>query len=55
MAQDTIVAIATAQGRGAIGVVRASGPAVPALMRQICGRDLSYIFLRQTPTPEKMF
>ena len=40
MAQDTIVAIATAQGRGAIGVVRASGPAVPALMRQICGRDL---------------
>ncbi len=40
MAQDTIVAIATAQGRGAIGVVRVSGPAAPALMHQICGRDL---------------
>lgn len=40
MAQDTIVAIATAQGRGAIGVVRASGPAVSALITQICGREL---------------
>jgi tRNA modification GTPase len=38
--QDTIVAIATATGRGAIGVVRFSGPAVPAAMRAICGELL---------------
>jgi tRNA modification GTPase len=40
MAQDTIVAIATAQGRGAIGVVRASGPGVGLLMQHLCGREL---------------
>lgn len=40
MAIDTIVAVATAVGRGAIGVVRVSGPAAPALARAICGKDL---------------
>jgi tRNA modification GTPase len=37
---DTIVAIATASGRGAIGVVRASGPACKALMQSVCGKPL---------------
>jgi tRNA modification GTPase len=37
---DTIVAIATAPGRGAIGVVRASGPLVPALAAEVTGKPL---------------
>lgn len=37
---DTIAAIATAPGRGAVGVVRLSGPAVPALVVSLFGRDL---------------
>ena len=37
---DTIVAIATAPGRGAIGVVRVSGPALTAIMQAVCGRAL---------------
>ncbi|MBU3724569.1 MAG: tRNA uridine-5-carboxymethylaminomethyl(34) synthesis GTPase MnmE [Burkholderiaceae bacterium] len=41
MSTDTIVAIATAPGRGAIGVVRASGPAVQAIMQAVCGRALT--------------
>ena len=36
-ATDTIAAIATAQGRGALGVVRASGPAVPQLLQALVG------------------
>lgn len=40
MSGDTIVAIATAPGRGAIGVVRASGPACRDLMHALCGREL---------------
>lgn len=36
-ATDTIAAIATAQGRGALGVVRASGPAVPSLVEGLTG------------------
>jgi len=35
---DTIVAIATAPGRGAVGVVRLSGPAVPRLTEALLGR-----------------
>ena len=35
---DTIAAIATPPGRGGIGIVRASGPAVPVLARGILGR-----------------
>ncbi len=39
-AADTIVAIATPPGRGGIGVVRVSGPAVPAVIAGIVGRAL---------------
>jgi tRNA modification GTPase len=38
---DPIVAIATAPGRGAVGIVRISGPGLAPLARAICGRDLS--------------
>ncbi len=37
---DTIVAMATAPGRGAIGVVRVSGPAVRVVMQALCARVL---------------
>jgi tRNA modification GTPase len=35
---DAIVAMATAPGRGAVGIVRASGPDLSALMLAVCGR-----------------
>lgn len=35
---DTIVAIATAPGRAAVGVVRVSGPGVPTICRGLMGR-----------------
>lgn len=35
--RDTIVAIATPNGRGGIGVVRVSGAAVPGIARALCG------------------
>jgi len=35
---DTIAAVATAPGRGAVGIVRVSGPLVPALAMQLLGR-----------------
>lgn len=34
---ETIVAVATAAGRGGIGVVRVSGPLVPAIADALCG------------------
>src|SRR6266536_1031110 len=37
---DTIAAIATPPGRGGIGVIRVSGPAVPAMLTALFGRDL---------------
>ena len=37
---DTIAAIATAPGRGGIGVVRVSGPAASQVMVALCGREL---------------
>ena len=37
---DTIVAIATASGRGAIGVVRVSGPAARGISEHVCARRL---------------
>lgn len=37
---DTIVAIATPPGRGGVGVIRVSGPSVPALMEEILGRPI---------------
>ena len=38
--QDTIAAIATAPGRGAVGIVRVSGPLAETVMRAVCGREL---------------
>ena len=38
LTRDTIAAIATPPGRGGIGVVRVSGPAVPRIARTILGR-----------------
>ena len=35
--RDTIVAIATAPGRGAVGVIRVSGPNVPQIAQSILG------------------
>ncbi|BEP94300.1 tRNA uridine-5-carboxymethylaminomethyl(34) synthesis GTPase MnmE [Acidovorax sp. A79] len=37
---DPIVAIATAPGRGAVGIVRVSGRAIGALVQALCGRML---------------
>ncbi len=38
--QDPIVALATAPGRGAVGIVRASGRELGALITAVCGRSL---------------
>ncbi len=48
---DPIVAIATAPGRGAVGIVRVSGRGLTPLARRLCGRELpprhaSYLPLR---------
>lgn len=48
---DPIVAIATAPGRGAVGIVRVSGRGLSTLARSLCGRELlpryaSYLPLR---------
>ena len=37
---DPIVAIATAPGRGAVGIVRVSGPEIAAVVQGLCGRSL---------------
>ena len=37
---EPIVAIATAPGRGAVGIVRVSGRGLAGLIRALCGRDL---------------
>jgi len=37
---EPIVAIATAPGRGAVGIVRVSGRGIGTLVRALCGRDL---------------
>ena len=39
--QDPIVAIATAPGRGAVGIVRASGRDLAPLIQAVCGQLLS--------------
>jgi tRNA modification GTPase len=36
-----IVAVATASGRGAVGIVRVSGPELSALISVVCGRSLA--------------
>ena len=38
---DPIVAVATAPGRGAVGIVRISGRALEPLIEAVCGRSLS--------------
>ncbi len=38
--QAPIVAIATAPGRGAVGIVRVSGPDIAAVVQGLCGRSL---------------
>src|SRR5437763_4231742 len=38
---DPIVAVATAPGRGAVGIVRASGRDLIAVIRAVCGRALA--------------
>jgi tRNA modification GTPase len=38
--QDPIVAITTGPGRGAVGIVRVSGPSVAAIVAAVCGRPL---------------
>ena len=38
--QDPIAAIATAPGRGAVGIVRVSGTALGSLVQALCGRTL---------------
>ena len=40
-ANDSIAAIATAPGRGAVGIVRVSGPAVAPVIQALCGRALT--------------
>ena len=40
MANDAIAAIATPPGRGGIGVVRVSGPALEPTLHALAGRDL---------------
>lgn len=58
--QDPIVAVATAPGRGAVGIVRVSGKNLDALILAICGRKLkareaTYTpFLDQAATPIDM-
>jgi tRNA modification GTPase len=37
---EPIVAVATASGRGAVGIVRVSGPGLDALIEALCGRPL---------------
>ncbi|MGH8797934.1 MAG: tRNA uridine-5-carboxymethylaminomethyl(34) synthesis GTPase MnmE, partial [Caldimonas sp.] len=37
---EPIVAIATASGRGAVGIVRVSGPELGPLIEAVCGRPL---------------
>ena len=38
--QDPIIAIATAPGRGAVGIVRLSGPRLTPVIQAVCQRDL---------------
>ena len=38
---DPIAAIATAPGRGAVGIVRVSGKGIAGLVAAVCGRALS--------------
>ena len=46
---DPIVAIATAPGRGAVGIVRASGRNLASLIDALCGRELTPRLARYGP------
>ena len=50
--QDPIVAIATAPGRGAVGIVRVSGRGLAALAQTLCGRCLKPREATYTPFPD---
>ena len=50
--QDPIVAIATAPGRGAVGIVRVSGRGLAALTQALCGRCLRPREATYTPFPD---
>jgi len=50
--QDPIVAIATAPGRGAVGIVRVSGRGLADLAQTLCGRDLKPREATYTPFPD---
>ncbi len=57
MSQSAIVAIATAPGRGAVGIVRVSGPALATLIEALCARPLrpreaTYLGLRDAQGAE---
>jgi len=47
--EEPIVAIATASGRGAVGVVRLSGHGLEALVEPLCGRSLAPRHATYTP------
>ena len=47
--RDTIAAVSTAAGRGAIGIVRVSGPAATTMATAICGRSLNPRHAHYTP------
>ncbi|PTU76790.1 tRNA uridine-5-carboxymethylaminomethyl(34) synthesis GTPase MnmE [Pseudomonas indoloxydans] len=48
-ARDTIAAVATAQGRGGVGIVRVSGPLAGQLAQAICRRELKPRFAHHGP------
>ena len=48
-ARDTIAAVATAQGRGGVGIVRISGPLAGHLAQAICRRELKPRFAHHGP------
>lgn len=50
---DAIVAVATAPGRGAVGIVRVSGPSLLGLMREILGCELRPRFATYLPFPDE--
>ncbi|MBA3581458.1 MAG: tRNA uridine-5-carboxymethylaminomethyl(34) synthesis GTPase MnmE [Gammaproteobacteria bacterium] len=47
--QDTIAAIASAPGKGGIGIVRISGPAVPMIMQRLFAEQLKPRFAEYKP------
>ncbi len=50
---DAIVAVATAPGRGAVGIVRVSGPSLAALTQTLLGRPLQARHATYLPFPDE--